>query len=64
MFYFDIKALVQDVGGPTRVAQIVGKVRTAVHGWVKRGNMSASDLAAIKAHNPDIDLNRYVKRKE
>lgn len=63
MYFFDIKQLVTDLGGPTKVANIVGKVRTAIYGWYSRGNMGVDDLATLKGQFPDVDLNRYVKRK-
>lgn len=64
MFFFDTRQLVADVGGPTKVATLVGKGRTAIYGWHRRGNMPAADLAIIKGHFPDIDLNRYVRKRE
>lgn len=63
MFFFDTRQLVHDLGGPTKVAAIVGKVRTAIYGWHRRKNMPVRDLALLKGHFPDLDLNRYVKKK-
>lgn len=64
MFFFDIKALVNDLGGPTKVAEAVGKVRTVTYGWIRRGRMGVDDLAELKGRHPDIDLNRYVKKRQ
>jgi len=64
MFYFDTRQLVADVGGPTKVAALIGKGRTAIYGWYRRQNMPACDLATIKGHFPNLDLNRYVRKRE
>ena len=55
----NISALISDLGGAAKVAEIAGVVRTAPYGWVKRNYVSSSVLEKIKSANPDINLDFY-----
>jgi len=60
----NITALISDLGGAAAVARMVGTVRTAPYGWVKRAYVSSQVLEKIKAANPEIDLDHYFEPDE
>jgi len=64
MFYFDIRALIADCGGPSVVARVTGTTRPAIYGWINRGRMASKHIARLKGEFPSIDLNGYVKWRE
>lgn len=57
----NITALIADLGGAARVAEMAGVVRTAPYGWVRREYVSSVVLEKIKAANPDLDLDLYFE---
>jgi hypothetical protein len=57
----NVQKLIDDLGGPTRVAAITGVVRTAPYGWVKRRYVGSPYLEKIKAARPDLDLDSYFE---
>lgn len=61
MGQLNISRLIDDLGGPARVAEMVGVQRTAPYGWVKRGYVGSPVLEAIKAAKPNIDIDDYFE---
>lgn len=57
----NISALIRDLGGAARVAEMAQVVRTAPYGWVRREYVSSQVLEKIKAANPEIDLDLYFE---
>lgn len=57
----DIQSLIDDCGGPAKVAEITGVQRTAPYGWIRRGYIASTALEKIKEVRPDIDLDTYFK---
>lgn len=57
----NISALISDLGGAAKVAEMAGVVRTAPYGWVRREYVSSVVLEKIKAANPDLDLDFYFE---
>jgi hypothetical protein len=55
----NIAALVSDLGGAAKTAEIAGVVRTAPYGWIRRHYISSEVLERIVAAKPDLDLNSY-----
>lgn len=57
----NVHKLVHDLGGPAKVASIVGTVRTAPYRWIKKNYIGSPTLAKIKAAIPQLDLNYYFE---
>lgn len=57
----NVDRLVRDLGGPRRLADAVGQVRTAPYRWIKRNYIGSHVLARIKTAYPLIDLNQYFE---
>lgn len=57
----NISALISDLGGATEVAKMIGVVRTAPYGWVRRRYVSSQVLERIKEQHPEIDLDTYFE---
>ena len=57
----NISALIDDLGGASAVAKMIGVVRTAPYGWVKRRYVSSQVLEKIKEQHPEIDLDIYFE---
>jgi len=57
----NISALIRDLGGAAKVAEIAEVVRTAPYGWVRREYVSSVVLEKIKAAKPELDLDHYFE---
>jgi len=55
----NLAALIEDLGGASKVAQITGVPRTAPYGWIARDFISSRNLNALKTAYPDLDLDAY-----
>ena len=55
----NIEALIQELGGAAKTAEIAGVVRTAPYSWIKRRYVSSRVLEKIKEARPDLDLDIY-----
>jgi hypothetical protein len=60
----NVKKLIDDLGGPSRVAAMTGVVRTAPYGWVTRRYIGSRYLEKIKAACPSLDLDAYFEENE
>lgn len=60
----NIQRLIDDLGGASSVAKLVGVVRTAPYGWVARQYVSSVVLEKIKSENPELDLDLYFEEDE
>ncbi len=61
---FDIRRLVSDLGGASRVAQKLGITRTIPYQWMDRDYVSSTYLAKIKEAHPALDLDNYIVEGE
>ncbi len=61
---FDIRRLVSDLGGASRVAQKLGITRTIPYQWMDRDYISSTYLAKIKEAHPALDLDEYITEGE
>jgi hypothetical protein len=61
---FDIRKLVSDLGGASRVAQKLGITRTIPYQWMDRDYISSTYLAKIKEAHPALDLDKYITEGE
>lgn len=55
----NIEALIQELGGAAKTAEIAEVVRTAPYSWIKRRYVSSRVLEKIKEARPDLDLDIY-----
>lgn len=60
----NIQRLIDDLGGASSVAKLVGVVRTAPYGWVSRRYVSSVVLEKIKSENPNLNLDRYFEEDD
>lgn len=56
---FDVKRLIDDLGGPREVAEMTGKSRTAPYRWIEQGFINTKVLEDIKAAQPHINIDSY-----
>lgn len=60
---FDIHRLVEDLGGPSRIAAIIGCSRSLPYRWLNSGSMTTASacrlLEARKEFGIDFDLSDY-----
>lgn len=59
--HFNIKKLLDDLGGARQVANQLGICRTIPYGWIKRSFISSNYLSEIKEANPELDVNAYFE---
>lgn len=62
--HFNIKKLLDDLGGARQVANQLGICRTIPYGWIKRSFISSNYLSEIKEANPELDVNHYFEQEE
>lgn len=62
--FFNLHRLVVDLGGPTAISKSIGCCRTAVYGWIARGNISSAYLEKLKDVHPNLNINDYFERSE
>lgn len=60
----DVKRLIEDLGGPSKVAAALGKARTSPYRWIERNYITSRTLAQIKDHWPKVNLDEYFDRFE
>lgn len=55
----DVERLVKDLGGPSAVAAMTGKPRTAPYRWMKTRYVNSQVLERIKNARPEMNLDDY-----
>jgi glycerophosphoryl diester phosphodiesterase len=60
----NISALIDDLGGAAKTAEIAGVVRTAPYGWKTRRYVSSFVLEKIKEARPDLNIDAYFLTEE
>ncbi len=60
----NIQKIVDDFGGASAVADIVGTPRTAPYGWIRRHYISSRVFEALKNHNPQMKLDSYFENEK
>jgi len=53
----NIRSLIKDLGGPTKVSKIVGVHRSTIHNWQKFNQLKVGLI--IMALEQEIDLKKY-----
>ena len=64
----NVKKLIEDLGGPSHVAGILGIERTTPYRWIKTNRLSGRVIANIKSAAPlfgrRIDIDGYFEERE
>jgi len=60
----NIQRIIDDFGGASKVANLVGTVRTAPYGWVKRQYVSSRVLEQLKSINPALKIDKYFENEK
>tara|TARA_B100000214_G_scaffold151771_1_gene108662 strand:- start:3563 stop:3790 length:228 start_codon:yes stop_codon:yes gene_type:complete len=59
----NIKKLIDDMGGATKVAEIAGVQRTAPYGWIRQGHIRSTFLEKMTTAHPDIKIDQYFEER-
>ena len=67
MYRLDLERLVEDCGGPTFVASVLGKSRTQPYRWIRAGRIWSDHLVALidiyeELNEGPFDIARYRNR--
>ena len=57
----NIKKLIEDMGGATKVAKIAGVQRTAPYGWIRQGHIRSTFLEKMTTAHPHLKLDLYFE---
>ena len=58
---FNIEKMVNDLGGAAKVAEAIGKHRTAPYGWIARGKITSDILELIKLKFKGTNIDGYFE---
>lgn len=64
MMKLNVPRLIENLGGPRKVAEVGGFNRTAPYGWIQRGFISQRTMERIKTVWPDLDLNLFFEESD
>lgn len=59
IYHFDVARLVDDFGGPAKMAVTLGVSRTTPYRWMRQGNLSSTTLCAVLEARPNTNINAY-----
>jgi hypothetical protein len=59
MVTFDIRRLINDLGGPAGVAAKLGIARTTPYRWLRSGHLSSRVIARLKEIAPNLSIDSY-----
>ena len=59
--FFDIKSMVDDLGGATKISTKLECCRTTPYGWIKRGSISSKDLVKLKQAFQGVSFDMYFR---
>lgn len=57
----NVKKLIVEMGGHSKLAELVEKPRTAPYRWEKSGRISSEVLEKIKKKRPELDLDYFFE---
>ena len=60
---FNVKQLIEDCGGVTRLAQTIGVSRTTPYRWMQQDMITTTKLSEIKKHFA-LDVDMYFEEDE
>jgi|TARA_R110000764_G_scaffold19334_1_gene50900 DNA-binding phage protein len=58
---FNVSRLVQDCGGVSQVAELLGNTRTAPYRAMRTGYLGTPTLARLLEHYPNLNINSYFE---
>ena len=59
---FNIQRLIDDCGGPAKLAEAIGVSRTSPYRWLKQDMLSSRVLVKIKGQYPELKIDDYIER--
>lgn len=61
---FNAKKFIADCGGVRRVAEVLGKTRTAPYRMITTGLMNTRQFERLLTDNPNLNLNHYFEEQD